>query len=259
MFQSTFPRGERQRQICASRGTTSFNPRSREGNDAAVSCCRKGVGVSIHVPARGTTAVRRMLGKLKEVSIHVPARGTTASTPGIGYRYLKVSIHVPARGTTDRARKRKYQKIVSIHVPARGTTVSRSLAIEPTVFQSTFPRGERQAISRSNTCYQVFQSTFPRGERRCINIPERQESCFNPRSREGNDLLGFFGVDGPDIVSIHVPARGTTYANDQTAELSVSFNPRSREGNDSKYRERSRSTAQFQSTFPRGERHTLQI
>ena len=99
-----------------------------------------------------------------------------------------------------------------------------------------------------------FQSTFPQGERRdslvakfqsipvSIHVPARGtthpdyrilsgSSCFNPRSRKGNDYsqstVGWF-----EYVSIHVPARGTTYP----AHILI-------------------LVMLFQSTFPQGERH----
>ena len=55
-------------------------------------------------------------------------------------------------------------------------------------FQSTFPRGERRYTATNGTFSPEFQSTVPRGERRhCF-----QTLCVSL------------------IVSIHVPARGTT-------------------------------------------------
>ena len=55
----------------------SFNPRSRTGNDGRGGEIRRGKGVSIHVPARGTTPWESLTDKGFVVSIHVPARGTT--------------------------------------------------------------------------------------------------------------------------------------------------------------------------------------
>ena len=103
MFQSTFPRRERRllwdgwKQFC---------------------------GVSIHVPAKGTTDRARKRHYQKIVSIHVPAKGTTwqekmsntalqrfnpRSREGNDSAFLYemsdpylVSIHVPAKGTTQR-------------------------------------------------------------------------------------------------------------------------------------------------------------
>ena len=58
-FQSTFPRGERRSEPATRSVRKYFNPRSRVGNDDTL---RSGVlfrkGISIHVPAWGTTPVR---------------------------------------------------------------------------------------------------------------------------------------------------------------------------------------------------------
>ena len=57
---------------------TSFNPRSRTGNDVIVALVPASFRtVSIHVPARGTTAYHTARPPIMPVSIHVPARGTT--------------------------------------------------------------------------------------------------------------------------------------------------------------------------------------
>ena len=143
------------------------------------------------------------------------------------------------------------------------------------MFQSTFPQGERRS-----TCWTVisvsslFQSTFPQGERPTSRVSCAFLSRFNPRSRKGND-------DNADIsrrdrvVSIHVPARGTTESSAWKTKLSECFNPRSRKGNDHPGNDAghvydvsihvpARGTTvwrcflcmyrMFQSTFPQGER-----
>ena len=124
--------------------------------------------------------------------------------------YLGVSIHVPAKGTTTLFDVSARYRGVSIHVPAKGTTSDIS--------------------SQDDT--QWFQSTFPRRERPLTASIATQKYCFNPRSREGNDgeFMEKYGkqgvfqstfprrerqllrqiVDGFDLVSIHVPAKGTT-------------------------------------------------
>ena len=99
MFQSTFPQGERQRKEKKYEHTDSFNPRSRKGNDVPTIPKVKNPTVSIHVPARGTTASAQNHTDAVPVSIHVPARGTTKEMSKYTTT-LKVSIHVPARGTT---------------------------------------------------------------------------------------------------------------------------------------------------------------
>ena len=127
------------------RRVRGFNPRSREGNDMeTIPSDTEGTKVSIHVPARGTTALPPVSPEVPPVSIHVPARGTTAA----GFYFM---------GAND----------VSIHVPARGTT---------------------RSIARRFFTIALFQSTFPRGERQ--NKPDMLRTYwrFNPRSREGNDM-----------------------------------------------------------------------
>ena len=146
-------------------------------------------------------------------------------------------------------------KLVSIHVPARGTTICTDLALSPIRFQSTFPRGERQERSLIPDEGRRFQSTFPRGER------HRAAKLIHSKT----------------VVSIHVPARGTTVPVYKYEIYADGFNPRSREGNDLKDRfvqaeiqqvsihvpargttamiqPCSRKLFVFQSTFPRGER-----
>ena len=58
IFQSTFPKGERPPPIIViAPQIANFNPRSRKGNDWQASLIRMiSSGISIHVPARGTTA-----------------------------------------------------------------------------------------------------------------------------------------------------------------------------------------------------------
>ena len=142
---------------------------------------------------------------------------------------------------------------ISIHVPARGTTIRKGQVLQLSVFQSTFPRGERLGNwlslfpefkfqstfprgERLNTAFlqidtTIFQSTFPRGERLNLQMRNRNNSDFNPRSREGNDR---------SIRSI--------------LHRAGDFNPRSREGNDALNKVLEDVPALFQSTFPRGER-----
>ena len=105
--------------------------------------------------------------------------------------------------------------------------------LNPEKFQSTFPQGERRGFVTGPYIVNKFQSTFPQGERPhlsgssrllrpCFNPRSRKgndsychptpllPSCFNPRSRKGNDTLNDVLSDAYSIVSIHVPARGTT-------------------------------------------------
>ena len=120
---------------------------------------------------------------------------------------------------------------ISIHVPAWGTTVCALNVILSTVFQSTFPRGERRKDLTKKYKGKIFQSTFPRGERPGTRSRKLLQNYFNPRSRVGNDT-----ADGTK--------RG----------ICKNFNPRSRVGNDGISLSDNRKMVLFQSTFPRGER-----
>ena len=189
-FQSTFPRGERPQQVADLQNI---------------------IMVSIHVPARGTTASYLLNEHEIKVSIHVPARGTTekglpALLPVVCFnprsregndaeeldeyrKSLQVSIHVPARGTTQRSTSALWNVRVSIHVPARGTTGDYGLWIAQYAFQSTFPRGERRradGVKPEN--FPGFNPRSREGNDERQKKERKQRECFNPRSREGNDL-----------------------------------------------------------------------
>ena len=80
------------------------------------------------------------------VSIHVPARGTTY-TETFTRTYIIVSIHVPARGTT-------MEKGLSFGIKRFQSTFPHgerpghiSYSELNTAFQSTFPHGERRTSS----------------------------------------------------------------------------------------------------------------
>ena len=143
------------------------------------------------------------------VSIHVPARGTTHM------ENIVINQNVcfnPRSRTGNDSEEEAIEKAneVSIHVPARGTTIS----------------------SRNNIYHGKFQSTFPHGERPAAFAGwNRRRSCFNPRSRTGNDLFQW-GHKLLFVVSIHVPARGTTKDGREVELQNNGFNPRSRTGND---------------------------
>ena len=172
------------------------------------------------------------------------------------------------------------KKVISIHVPSWGTTGDFARTSGSWAFQSTFPRGERLARLGKFGWTALFQSTFPRGERLpcCRRIAS---SCyFNPRSLVGNDLspskifplFNHFNprsLVGNDVyrnpkdlipsISIHVPSWGTTgqglYYHSQI-QISIHVPSWGTTGIHVKGRT---GPAEFQSTFPRGERHSLPL
>ena len=124
---------------------------------------------------------------------------------------------------------------VSIHAPARGATRRRVDARETAdEFQSTLPRGERPAVRCTQYGPRTFQSTLPRGERRqeAAAILARRDVSIHAPARGATRR-----ADAPlaigQGVSIHAPARGAT-------SLACGL----------------RICSRFQSTLPRGERHS---
>ena len=142
----------------------SFNPRSRKGNDTFYGGVGNKYFVSIHAPARGTTAdscLPRDLGCFNPRS-----RKGNDRTPSLLYFSAIVSIHAPARGTTPDLHPN------GVH---RG-------------FQSTLPQGERRF-----TAFLIFNYTMvsihapARGTTERFQGGKRDMASFNPRSRKGND------------------------------------------------------------------------
>ena len=99
----------------------------------------------------------------------------------------------------------------------------------------------------------IFQSTFPRGERLSFSL----QNCiysrdFNPRSREGNDIVAL-AINTTSLISIHVPARGTTIIS-LTDDLIFCISIHVPARGTTLLPRRFPKPVQFQSTFPRGER-----
>ena len=132
-----------------------------------------------------------------EISIHAPAKGATQETsaPCMG---RSISIHAPAKGATTSLSIISPNTSISIHAPAKGATLCGLTVVDYLVFQSTLPRRERRST-------QYLRLSL------LIN--------FNPRSREGSDVIMEFEQFISDI-SIHAPAKGATLYNCQK-EISI--------------------------------------
>ena len=144
-FQSTLPRRER---LCHT-------------------CCRLGLIISIHAPARGATVLETISGKEVPISIHAPARGATIfqhfnrfsllfqstlpreERPSL---YFKSSINFyfnpRSRERSDKCLASCFDIIkISIHAPARGATITSPCSDISIKFQSTLPREERRSTN----------------------------------------------------------------------------------------------------------------
>ena len=122
------------------------------------------------------------------------------------------------------------------------------------MFQSTRPRGARPDPPGSPPAFPGVSIHAPaRGATRTGTCATSSSCSFNPRAREGRDVLGH-ALTRPRFVSIHAPARGATRSHSLSLALSVSFNPRAREGRDQCNKRCNEALSGFQSTRPRGAR-----
>ena len=121
-----------------------------------------------------------------------------------------ISTHAPARGATKFCIDSVPVWHISTHAPARGATYFSTIFLEA-------PRISTHAPARGATC--------------ATGKLRYGRPYFNPRSREGSDLLY-----EPPMCRIK------------------NFNPRSREGSDSRSFWHPQPSDQFQPTLPRGER-----
>ena len=78
--------------------------------------------------------------------------------------------------------------VISIHVPTWGTTLSISTNLFALIFQSTFPRGERQDKADKGKQYEKIS----------IHVPS------------WGTTIGDYIIRGVHGISIHVPSWGTT-------------------------------------------------
>ena len=92
--------------------------------------------------------------------------------------------------------------------PTAPTNLSSAFA--DILFQSTHPREVRHFPDSIVHHAIMFQSTHPRGVRRLPYNEQFSQLGFNPRTREGCDLLQDLLTCELLIVSIHAPARGAT-------------------------------------------------
>ena len=100
---------------------------------------------------------------------------------------------------------------ISIHVPAWGTTISVILSL---------------------VSYIHFNPRSRVGNDYCNRRIRNLSPDFNPRSRVGNDCFIVMLYHAFFIISIHVPAWGTTKIPLRSSMPLTDFNPRSRVGND---------------------------
>ena len=146
-----------------------FNPRSHEGNDETIQVKTSCTLVSIHVPTRGTTEIYKKLNQFREVSIHVPTRGTTE-------RAGCTKTDIQFQSTFPRGERQHYHCNDSRYQsfnPRSHEGNDPFVIFTNHVCKCFNPRsheGNDAPGFPSFPFFTVFQSTFPRGERLKLSI-----------------------------------------------------------------------------------------
>jgi len=166
---------------------------------------------------------------------------------------------------------------ISIHAPKGGATTAKGRDQVTYLFQSTLPRGERLPLESYYQDKIKFQSTLPRGERPIliINMPPRHISIHAPKGGatpkpQGIRRVSIFQSTLPrgERRTVTGSALGLRYFNPRSQGGSdvflacarnqhADFNPRSQGGSDGRPDYTLAEGSGFQSTLPRGERHSL--
>ena len=254
-FQSTRPRGAR-----------LFLPPEEQQRPA----------VSIHAPARGATLTVNGAGVRIAVSIHAPARGATRAWRRSG-RYsagfnpraregrdirccdvvlIQNCFNPRAREGRDRSCCKSPLCRVGFNPRAREgrdpfTTCS---TLSVVMFQSTRPRGARPArVWQPLISIGVSIHAPARGATRQKLLDKGREASFNPRAREGRDVVRWSDRSASARFNPRAREGRDRWKRYHLCGLWC-FNPRAREGRDNPARSRVSSMYSFQSTRPRGAR-----
>ena len=211
-----------------------FNPRTRVGCDFFATTAQRDAFISIHAPAWGATGMfRNISGVARNFN---PRTRVGCDWPVMAACAATVYFNPRTRVGCDTYDAPKDDGVdISIHAPAWGATVEGGDARYASLFQSTHPRGVRPPNDYHPNGQHPFQSTHPRGVRRPGTV----------------DVL----IAG--TISIHAPAWGATRPPRQWQAHRPHFNPRTRVGCDPQANSMRCRIALFQSTHPRGVRHTI--
>ena len=102
----------------------------------------------------------------------------------------KISIHAPARGATPNPNTNNLPKMISIHAPARGATLTIVFTAHTQTISIHAPaRGATQIKNMIDRINDISIHAPARGATLLYCSRNRHDENFNPRSREGSDLL----------------------------------------------------------------------
>ena len=125
----------------------------------------------------------------------------------------------------------KSDTVISTHASAREATPNGTFPIATSKFQSTLPRGKRHGLLTASRRFGHFNPRFREGSDILGHHWWHQGNYFNPRFREGSDQMTSHHRLLRRI-SIHASAREATLTLAGVPRISFYFNPRFREGSD---------------------------
>ena len=132
-------------------------------------------------------------------------------------RQLKFLATVKFQSTLPRRERRFFPKVLFLHFyfnprSREGSDIKPSASPTDNDISIHAPaKGATNLYSARVLLLPLFQSTLPRRERHNNNRISISFCDFNPRSREGSDIISDFFPKNI-FISIHAPAKGATYA-----------------------------------------------
>ena len=236
--------------------TAYFNPRSREGSDAAarIAAFEQGKFQST-LPRRERQQLLTKIAEVNGISIHAPAKGATSGRNRRRHRGPKfqstlprrerrrASCPSPRRSRYFNPRSREGSDAAGLHTAApvrhfnprsrEGSDVPQDLHLLSALCISIHApaKGATWQAVRSRRVSHFNPRSREGSDERPAQLWARLRH-FNPRSREGSDRIAEPGTYDVASISIHAPAKGATASVAHTHRRRDDFNPRSREGSD---------------------------
>ena len=209
IFQSTPPRRRRLNESGLYSLIFDFNPRLREGGDSGKKC--KLYSILYFNPRLREGGDHKLPAQHRamRISIHASAKEATYLSP---VHHLCLPYFNPRlREGGDHRHQPRYliYMEISIHASAKEATVSSKILALTYRFQSTPPRRRRHSLGNGVFFNDIFQSTPPRRRRRAERGQAGGIWDFNPRLREGGDLVSEHHTVTL-MISIHASAKEAT-------------------------------------------------
>ena len=142
-----------------------------------------------------------------------------------------ISIHASAKEATALWRILHRSLSISIHASAKEATLISPVPVADIEFQSTLPRRKRRETQTSSRSTTYFNPRFREGSDMIRKSKRLTFSNFNPRFREGSDCTSFSTL-AKVLISIHASAKEATRRRWERQTQWCYFNPRFRERSD---------------------------